>query len=250
MIPYVHTPLGDISSFTLCVAIGVAVMFFHVYLSLKRVDRIAEVAFVYPRMVIAGVVGFGGAALTDAFFKYLEYGVFKLYGITFYGGLIGASIAMYVLLRVGRSRTTYDVTGWFSVLTPAFILFHFFGRLGCFFGGCCYGRNAEGAFTLLFPDNEAMGILHEGLRCYPTQLFEALTLMAIFALVCVSKHKYVTYLVAYSVARFHLELLRGDDRGETGSTFSPSQLMALLVLFGCATAIGVRFFRREKKKLS
>lgn len=56
-------------------------------------------------------------------------------GSVFYGGLLGGILAGALYLRVkGRSLAL-----WSNLTAPAVALFHTFGRIGCFLGGCCYG---------------------------------------------------------------------------------------------------------------
>ena len=48
--------------------------------------------------------------------------------------------------------------------------------------------------------------------------------------VLVSKRKYSVYLISYSIVRFALEYLRGDDRGAHLLSMTPSQIISLIVL--------------------
>ncbi|MBQ4561561.1 MAG: prolipoprotein diacylglyceryl transferase [Clostridia bacterium] len=228
MYPYILTPWGKIQTFSLFVCIGILLMILCVYRSIKDEDD--EQAFIFPVIVISGLFGFVSAVIADIIFKYIEYSVLKLYGITFYGGMIGASLMMLILLKLRKSNTRYSVLEWFNILTPPFILFHFFGRLGCFFGGCCYGRTSDSIFALPFPDNPDMNIIHNGLKCYPTQLFEAALLIVIFFAVIRTANRFRTYLCLYAISRFCIEFLRGDDRGLAFTILSPSQLISLLII--------------------
>ena len=232
MHPYIHTSFGDLSTFTIFIVVGAISMIFMIHFTLKKSNQHIEETFIYPRLVISGILGFVFAAIFDLLFKYLEYGIFKIYGITFYGGLIGACVVMYVLLKISKSETQYNISEWFEILTPPFIVFHFFGRLGCFFAGCCYGRNSDSVFALAFPDNEKMGIFHNGQKCYPTQLFEALALVVILIFVMLAKKKFQTYLMCYALVRFNLEFLRGDDRGFFTNQISPSQIISIVIICG------------------
>ena len=56
-------------------------------------------------------------------------------GFVFYGGLIGAVLAMWWYTH------HFKMDFWQSVelLIPSVPLVHAFGRIGCFCGGCCYG---------------------------------------------------------------------------------------------------------------
>ena len=69
----------------------------------------------------------------------------------------------------------------------------------------------------------------------PTQLFEAAFELMLFLLMVLlykrlSSYNLALYLTAYGIFRFVLEFYRGDSRGATGISLSPSQLMSLILL--------------------
>lgn len=229
MFPYIHTPFGEISVFAICVSLGTVFMVLILYLELKKQNRLKEIEYILPKIAISGMAGYVAAAVYDFIFKFIEYGVLKIYGISFYGGLLGAMFSMWLLLKITSKRTKITVFEWLELLVIPFIVFHIFGRIACFFGGCCYGKYADNCFTVCFPNNESAGIFHNGRECYPTQLFEALTLILILLVVMALKNKFKGYLILYSVARFMLEFLRGDDRGAKIGVFSPSQWVSLFI---------------------
>lgn len=86
-------------------------------------------------------------------------------GSVFYGGLLGGILAGALYLRVkGRSLAL-----WSNLTAPAVALFHTFGRIGCFLGGCCYGIPSVWGVTYRHsPVVEANGISR-----FPVQLVEA-----------------------------------------------------------------------------
>lgn len=51
------------------------------------------------------------------------------------GGLFGALLMVYLICRI-RKQNFADLS---DILTVGIPLFHCFGRVGCFFAGCCYG---------------------------------------------------------------------------------------------------------------
>ena len=71
---------------------------------------------------------------------------------------------------------------------------------------------------------------------YPTQLYEAafLILLSVILLLLAYKKDFkyniCIYLSSYGIFRFFLEFLRGDDRGFTLLSLSPSQLISILAL--------------------
>ena len=106
---------------------------------------------------------------------------------------------------------------------------HAFGRIGCFFAGCCYGRETDSVLGVHFK-------YVSGNRL-PTQLFEAAFLFLLFAVLTLLVLKWKcpytmsVYLVAYGIFRFIIEFFRGDDRGQIfGGALSPSQVGSIVYL--------------------
>jgi phosphatidylglycerol:prolipoprotein diacylglycerol transferase len=115
-----------------------------------------------------------------------------------------------------------------DLAAPLIALGHFFGRLGCFAAGCCYGWPTRGATSLSFPQRSLafqemvlQGLIPAGATgtppLHPTQLYEALAELVIFVvLLLVGRvRRYygqvlVTYLILYPTVRFIVELYRAD----------------------------------------
>ena len=57
-------------------------------------------------------------------------------GIVFYGGFIGGAIGILIYTKFAKDVKDHrdHLLDIYAVLTP---LFHVFGRIGCFLGGCC-----------------------------------------------------------------------------------------------------------------
>ena len=116
---------------------------------------------------------------------------------------------------------------------------HAFGRIGCFFAGCCYGKETD--FFLGIYYSEAGTVVH------PTQLYEAAFLLTAFIVFFFFIKKYHTesYLISYGIFRILIELLRGDDRGASPFGFlTPSQFMSLVMITG-----GILIFFLRKRVL-
>lgn len=165
-------------------------------------------------------------------------------GMVFYGGLFGgiAAIAIHTHFSgaVGRG-TAYDI------LAVAVPLFHVFGRIGCFLGGCCYGIECSLGFTAR--GNTLSPGVNDVSR-FPVQLLEsALNLILFCVLYRMFRHNtrkgrlIFVYLPGYALIRFCTEFLRGDSiRGFVG-IFSTSQLISLMIIAFCLVRAAVLFFR-------
>lgn len=247
MIPYIDLYFGEVSSFVVFSVLGVLALIISTELLIKASrDRRTEENYIFPKIVCSGMVGLLFAALFDAGFKIARNHAFIIKGISFYGGLIGASVCLLVLLKLFRNNTQYSAKEWFDILTRPMLLFHFFGRLGCFFAGCCYGKTTSSCLGVAFPDNAAAGIFHHGQTCYPTQLFEAFALLVIFAVVCFVSEKFYVYILLYASARFVIEFFRGDDRGCFIGIFSPAQVISVCLF--AASLLHLCFIRLNGRK--
>ncbi len=141
-------------------------------------------------------------------------------GGAFYGGLIFG--AVFAVWFIRRHRLSYRQLG--DIAAPALALGHFFGRLGCFSAGCCWGREAAHfPLAVTFTSLKANSLTGVPLYIplYPVQLFEAVLNLCNFLVLMVwyKKRKFkgqviAMYIMNYSLIRFAVEYFRGDpDRG-------------------------------------
>lgn len=228
--------------------------------------------------LVAIAFGFLGAVLFQAFYDFLKTGVFQITattGMTFYGGLIFGVIAFLLVwflggrkfCKAGEEKKKFPVIADMAAcLIP---LAHAFGRIGCFFAGCCHGKTTDKWFGVKM-------LTETGWRTVvPVQLFEAAFLLLLsVALMVIFLKKYqiklakekrekpqenqenqaktgenlqkagntfwqfckqtpllAAYAVLYGIWRFCIEYARADDRGASGISFlSPSQLTAILLI--------------------
>jgi len=144
----------------------------------------------------------------------------------FYGGLIGGLASALIYMRKCK-LSFWDVT---DILAPSVLLFHVFGRLGCFWAGCCYGR--EAAWGIAFTHSLSAP---NGVPLIPVQLFEAGFNLLILAAVLIIRPErkrpgilFPLYLMAYAAWRFVLEFFRGDI-GQSALLLSASQWISILI---------------------
>ena len=223
-----------IEIFSILVTLGVVVMIlmFMTRAIKKYHYNEMSVYFAVQMLMIALVVGYVGAIFFDALFKIPDNGEFVLKGATFYGGLI-AGVPTFVLLMSLFDKSSTKTIDWLNILAPCMVIGHMFGRIGCFLGGCCYGKETDSWLGVTFPHGSPAHTEHGGLvNVFPTQLFEAVGLFIIFIIMVkiVKKNQFIFYLISYGITRFIIEFFRGDDRGSLFVWLSPAQTISLLLI--------------------
>lgn len=185
-------------------------------------------------------------------------------GLVWYGGLIGAGVyGIHFLRKEGFPVLKgIDAAGMFLTLGV------FFGRLGCWFGGCCYGIHGDDLFSAVrfppySPASEAhyrAGLLStpavESLPVLPMQLYEALgcLLVAGFCMLVLHPRKrfdgqiFCVSMAGYAVVRFVLEFFRDDERGAFLG-LSTSQWIGLAIVAGMAV-MWARWSKLAREKMS
>ena len=176
--------------------------------------------------------GFSGI---DSVGKLFDVLAFLFGGSVFYGGLIGGTIAAALYAK----RKNLDFREYSDMASPAVPLFHSFGRIGCFLGGCCYGVESRFGFTYTRSLIESANHVSR----FPIQLVESLYNVALFLILSkllargtMKFRLFPLYITLYTAGRFVLEFWRGDEiRGHIFG-LSTSQFISILLF---ATAIVV-----------
>src|SRR6476659_2111118 len=178
-------------------------------------------------------------------------------GGVFYGGLLGAIITGYFLMK------RYKLPWWKTAdaCAPGIALGNFFGRLGCFSAGCCWGKPTTLPWGVKFTElgHEITGVPID-VRLHPTQLYESFAMLFVFGFLLLlhkrrvfSGHVILFYALLYSMIRFTIEFWRDDPRGDifglTSLTgLSTSQLISIVV--GIAALILLIVRRRRVQPVS
>ncbi|HAR46066.1 MAG: prolipoprotein diacylglyceryl transferase [Nitrospirae bacterium GWC2_57_13] len=151
-------------------------------------------------------------------------------GLVFFGGLLAA--VPVGIWYVKRHKLPVWKTA--DIMAPYIALGHAFGRLGCFFAGCCFGSPCDGPVCITFTDPHSLAPL--GVPLWPTQLMESGGEFLIFGLLLLIRNRksfdgqlFWLYPLLYSILRFIVEEFRGDTaRGlYFGGLASTSQIIAV-----------------------
>jgi phosphatidylglycerol:prolipoprotein diacylglycerol transferase len=125
-------------------------------------------------------------------------------GFVWYGGMIASGL--YILWFAWQRKL--NLRELLDYLTPAVILGHAFGRIGCFLYGCCYGKVTEFKYGVHFPFDL------EHLR-HATQLYESGAYFLVFLLTVVIFYRKKLHgvvfgvgLLLHSLVRFSVEFIR------------------------------------------
>ncbi len=136
-------------------------------------------------------------------------------GFVFYGGLLGG----LAVLAVYTHRQQQPMQRYLICIAPAVPLAHAFGRIGCFFAGCCYGIPFDPPIGICLKN--AISDAPKDIPLFPVQLLEsglnlilALMLQICFRKLQKKEHVIPFYLLAYAIIRMVTEQFRYDtERG-------------------------------------
>ena len=232
------------------VACGVALLIVK-YAGIERYDFVYAGVFT---MIGAGI----GAKLLFIIVSWkiiMEYGIMVAIfgGFVFYGGLLGGIFGLWLYTYMYKLPTIR----FFEVGSVVLPLGHAFGRVGCYFAGCCYGMPYDGPFAVTY--THTIGDTPLGIPLLPTQLIEAVFLLLLFIVQLVLFIRFIkkgaenlngkcvlTYLAAYSVFRFVIEFFRGDEVRGNIASITTSQWISL-ALFLSAVVLLIRIVNMKQK---
>lgn len=151
-------------------------------------------------------------------------------GIVFYGGLIGIIVSYMIC-----AKKTHQDKHILDIVAVCIPLFHSITRIGCFFGGCCFGIESHSFLSI----NYKTIVFNEVITAYriPTQFIEAtfnfflfLYLLFLFSRDDWQQKKLLRkYLLIYSIGRFIIEFWRGDLVRGVIFGISFSQVISVLI---------------------
>ncbi len=185
--------------------------------------------------VYGGICAIIGARSLHVLVNYRFYAQQPISAFTFWDGgsaFIGGALAaiLFAAIYLKKHHPDSVLTG-LDALVLGMALTHGFGRLGCFFAGCCYGQASDLPWAVQFPPGSIaqstmafqgrIGLHEHTYPVHPTQLYEsAMTFVLGFALLAWYRRRPAPgtiiwgYLGGYLVIRFFIEMLRDDPERE------------------------------------
>lgn len=248
MLPVINFFGIPIPSYMFCAVLGFcAALFFALqrnqHESIKWKAYYIFIAFAVGGLFIGGKVLFFITMLPEVLTSFSLKKTIVIFvegGIVFYGGLFGALFFGKLSARISKE----DPRDLLNLFIPPFVLFHAFGRVGCFMAGCCYG--VECSFGFSYPQEP--GVLR-----FPVQLVEAFGNLIIISILLYMENRShgkksltVLYLLMYATMRFLLEFLRGDSIRGIWFALSTSQWISIITV----VVILVRVYKNHRSNAS
>ena len=254
-----HPELFSIGDFTVhtygfMIMIGATLGYFYMSITVKRdlgitSDKIQNLAIL---IILAAFVG------GKVFFYFEDPGyyfgtpsnMFKGFrtGFVFYGSLLFAIPTVIWYFR----KQKWPVWPMLDRIAITGCIIHMFGRMGCFFAGCCHGLPTESFLGVTYTD-PASQAEPLNVALHPTQLYEVTWIAIVLViLIMMKRHKrfdgqlFFVYIILYSIGRGVIEIFRGDVRRGfiIDGILSHSQLISLVVI--TVAVISMLILRRKK----
>ncbi len=247
MFPIINIFNRSIGSYALLSFLGFIVCGFAITLSSKRMkiaieDSVILILVTAIGLLLGGHLLYGLTNISELLnlifnisnfsFKEILERLSKIFGgMVFYGGFIGGLLALKIYKNSIKSPYRSYIFDIYAFSIP---LFHFFGRIGCFLAGCCYGIECKIGFIVknnpLVPDIN-------NVRRFPISILEAFLNLLIFIIIFnfYKKKKFESkliycYMLLYPTIRFFTEFLRGDSVRGFFFSLSTSQWISLFLL--------------------
>lgn len=170
------------------------------------------------------------------------WAVFQIWegGLVFYGGFIVALITAIIYVRMIKVPF-FRIADIFS---PGLALGHAVGRIGCFFAGCCYGKECDLPWAVVFKNPLSLAPI--GVHLHPTQIYSVAGNLMVFGALWLLRKRtrytgqlFLLYVMFYGLVRSFLELFRGDPRGNIFDGVSVSQGIGLVLAASAAVVLAI-----------
>lgn len=166
-------------------------------------------------------------------------------GIVYYGGVLGGILAFFAYHRFNP----FPLRPVMDALAPAIAVGTFFGRLGCFLNGCCFGDLCQMPWAVRFPagtdpwkQHLDLGLISaeslQSLPVHPTQLYSAIDALVLLILLLAyyplrrrDGEVIGLLMLTYPITRFLIEYLRNDE-GDFFAGFTISQNISIGLFLG------------------
>jgi phosphatidylglycerol:prolipoprotein diacylglycerol transferase len=179
---------------------------------------------------------------TDTFNPFQSTGEIGLSGLSMLGGVAFALVSIIVY----GAKKKMPLLKFFDAAAPSLTFGLALTRIGCFLNGCCFGKQCDLPWGMVFPLDSPAGSTLPGLKLHPTQLYSSLfDWVLLAALVLLDRKKRfdgflaAAFFIGYGLFRFSIDFVRFYEPSVqvkvAGTAFTFNQIISLsLVLAGAA----------------
>lgn len=216
-------------SYGVCLFLGMLTLYAVALIPARRAGR--KLDDLLPMAVGIGVGGIFGARLThilvepDKTVRLLDF--YSLFQPGTPGNIIGLIVGGYLGGLAIRYRFGLPSIG--NYFAPALAAASVVWRIGCFLGGCCYGK----------PTNLPWAVYLDGAYRHPTMVYEGLFNLLMLGLLWRLRHRVTgenqllhIYFIGYAAFRFWLEFIRVYPPVAFGLTGAQFLCLAILAWQG------------------
>ena len=195
--------------------------------------------------LVIGLSALFGARLVHVLYEEFPYyeenwlRIFEVWrgGFVFYGGLLSAILFGSIFIYFKKQKEMAKI---FDLCAPVISLAYAFGRFGCLFAGCCYGRTCDLPWSIAGK--------------HPTNIYSSLWEVAVWFIILGSEKKltknpgqlFSLWLFLHSVGRFIIEFYRDDFRGPNYIFSISGWISIFLALFG----LTIFLTKQDNRKVS
>jgi len=251
----IATRIIGLAPYTFFAMIGIVFAASTFFLLLLKYDyhipRYSKIFLISGVGMLAGAVLFGSlSGLYNALANDNPIDIYTFLngGIVFYGGMLGFIFSFMLICKIMDKFVDFALVDLAVICIP---LFHMWGRLGCFFAGCCFGAETDSLFSVLYT-NHTLGEVVTASRI-PIQLVEAFANLIIFVSLLILRSKPVfagyilpIYLTIYAALRLNLEFFRGDAARGVWNGVSFGQTVSVIIII-CVFYLVLRRGLKERE---
>jgi len=172
----------------------------------------------------------------DTFNPFQSSGEIGIAGLTMLGGVVLSIIAVTIFCRIRK----VSILKLGDVMAPAIALGIAITRIGCFLNGCCFGKQCDLPWAMVFPLTSPAGSTLQGVAIHPTQLYSSLYGLIILVTILVLEKRVrfdgfflSLFFMMYGTFRFLVDFVRYYEPSVKfsfiGVWFTINQLISFLM---------------------
>lgn len=196
--------------------------------------------------VLALTFGAAGGRLLSAVTLYFQDNSKTLLDYLIHGGSVfyGILVTGFLFACLFAKWYQIDFCRYASDVAQVLPLGQAIGRIGCFMNGCCYGKEYNGPFGILYP------VDGQKIKVFPVWFAEAFGSLLLFLFFRKNRFKrsrrsFLIYFIIYGSLRYFVEFWRGDTIRGVYGWISTSQIISIIVVISAVICLIITERRKE-----